>query len=168
MKWLGISFGFSYVGAVMLALLLIPNALWARNQPQGYDPGGENRFLLALEWVGEALVTCLLLINTDLNLRPWSAWSWWLVAAGLLMALYEGFWLRYFRGGHTMEDLYGSFCAFPVAGATLPVLAAFCLGFYGRCFWLLLAAVILGVGHIRIHLQHGNDLKKEKSRENNA
>lgn len=168
MKWLGISFGFSYVGAVMLALLLIPNALWARNQPQGYDPGEENRFLLAMERVGEVLATCLLPINTDLNLRPWSAWSWWLVAAGLLMALYEGFWLRYFLGGYTLEDFYGPFCGVPVAGATLPVLAVLCLGFYGKYLWLILAAVSLGIGHIGIHLQHKREVDLEKKiKENN-
>lgn len=168
MEWLVPQFGFSYAGVLFLALLFVPNLLWAKNQPRGYDPGGENRFLLALERVGEVLVTCLLLVNRDLNLRPWSAWCWWLVAAGVLMALYEGFWLRYFRGGHTLEDFYGSFCGIPVAGATLPVLAALCLGLYGRCLWLLLGAVILGVGHIGIHLQHKNTLKSGKSKENNA
>ena len=147
-------FGFSYIGTIFLVLLVVPNLLWAKNQPQGYDPSGENPFLLALERVGEVLVTAMSLCFANWNLRPWSVWSWWLVAAGVLMALYEGFWLRYFRGGHTLENFYGSFCGVPVAGATLPVLAALCLGVYGRSLWYLLAAVILGVGHIGIHLQH--------------
>lgn len=168
MTWLIPQFGFSYVGAVFLALLFVPNLFWAKNQPQGYDPGGESRFFLILERTGEVLVTCLLLVSADLNLRPWSPWTLWLVLAGGLMALYEGFWLRYFRGGHTLEDFYGSFCGVPVAGATLPVLAAFCLGLYGGSLWLLLAAVILGVGHIGIHLQHKKALKLQKNRENNA
>lgn len=168
MTWLLIDFGFSYVGVCFLLLLMLPNLLWAKNQPLGYDPSGENRFLLALERVGEVLVTCLLLVTLELNLGPWSPRSFWLILAGTLMALYEGFWLRYFRGGHTLEDFYGSFCGVPVAGATLPVLAASCLGIYGRSLWLLLAAGILGIGHIGIHLQHKSALKSEKSRKNNA
>lgn len=159
MSWLTFHFGFSYIGAVFLALLFVPNLLWAKNRPQGYDSGGESRFLMALERIGEVLVTCLLLINADLNLRSWSPWVLWLVLAGGLMALYEGFWLRYFQGGHTLEDFYGSFCGVPVAGAALPVLAAFCMGLYGRSLWLLLSSVILGVGHIGIHLEHKRTLK---------
>lgn len=154
MSWLTFRFGFSYVGAIFLALLLIPNLAWAKNQPKGYDPSGESCLLLGVERAGEALVTCLLLVTADLNLRPWSLWSVWLLLSGALMTLYEGFWLRYFRGGHTLEDFYGSFCGVPVAGATLPVLAAACLGFYGRSVWLLLAAAVLGIGHIGIHLEH--------------
>lgn len=154
MSWLTFRFGFSYVGAIFLALLLIPNLAWAKNQPEGYDPSGESCLLLGVERAGEALVTCLLLVTADLNLRPWSLWSVWLLLSGALMTLYEGFWLRYFRGGHTLEDFYGSFCGVPVAGATLPVLAAACLGFYGRSVWLLLAAAVLGIGHIGIHLEH--------------
>ena len=74
------------------------------------------------------------------------------------MLLYEGFWLRYFWGEHILEDFYGSFFGIPVAGATLPVLAILCLRIYGRSLWLLLAGLILGIGHIGIHLQHKKSL----------
>lgn len=167
MSWLTFRFGFSCVGVLFLALLLIPNLAWAKKQPKGYDPSGESRLLLGLERVGEVLVTCLLLITADLDPSTWSAWSLWLILSGVLMALYEGFWLRYFRGGHTLEDFYGSFCGVPVAGATLPVLAAACLGVYGRSMWLLLAAVVLGIGHIGIHLGHRKALQTRKNEENN-
>lgn len=168
MEWLTFHFGFSYIGGIFLALLFIPNFLWAKNQPRDYDPSGESPLLLALERMGQVLVTTLSLCLADRNLRPWSAWSGWLLAAGLLMALYEGFWLRYFRGEHTLEDFYGSFWGVPVAGATLPVLAALCLGVYRKSLWLILAAVILGIGHIGIHFQHRKALDPEKNGENNA
>ncbi len=147
---------------------MIPNLIWVKNQPKGYDSGGENKLLLTLERVGQVLVSAMSLCLADLNLRPWTAWSWWLIVAAMLMAFYEGFWLRYFRGEHTLEDFYGSFCGVPVAGATLPVLAFFCLGLYGKSFWFLLAVLILGVGHIGVHLQHREALLLEKSKENNA
>ena len=145
-------FGFSYVGLVYLLLLFLPNLLWTRAQPQGYDPSGENRVLRAFERVGEVAVTCCALIFSDFNLRPWSQWSLWLVASALLMALYELWWLRYFRSARTLRDFYSSLFGIPVAGATLPVAAFLLLGIYGRVVWMVLAALVLGVGHIGIHL----------------
>lgn len=161
--WLLFSFGFSYVGAAFLLLLFIPNLIWAKNQPQGYDPGKENNILAATEKIGQVLVTAMSLCLADLNLRAWTVWSAWLVLAILFMILYEGFWLRYFRGDHTLKDFYGNFWGVPVAGAVLPVLAFFCLGLYGRSLWLLLATLILGVGHIGIHLQHRKELRRRKN-----
>ena len=38
----GMQFGFSIVGVVFLAMLFIPNILWARNQPEGYDELSKN------------------------------------------------------------------------------------------------------------------------------
>jgi len=77
-------FGFSYVGLVYLIMLMLPNILWTKNQPKDYEKyvGNENKVLLFLERAGEVLVTCLALIFSDYNLRPWSAWSWWLASGG--------------------------------------------------------------------------------------
>lgn len=163
MEWITFPIGFSWIGALFLLLLFVPNLLWAKLPPEGYAPGGENQVLLLLERVGQVLVTAMSLCFADLNLRPWTAWSWFLVAAAVCMALYEGFWLRYFRGGHTMEDFYGSFLGVTVAGATLPVAAFFCLGLYGKSLWILLAVVILGIGHIGIHLGHKRLLNQKNS-----
>ena len=82
------------------------------------------------------------------------AWSWWLVAALGFMVLYELWWIRYFRSRREMADFYSSLLGIPVAGATLPVAAFFLLGIYGKVIWMLIATVILGIGHIGIHLQH--------------
>lgn len=46
----------------------------------------------------------------------------------------------------------------PVAGATLPVIAFFLLGVYGKVVWMLIATLILGIGHIGIHLQHRKNI----------
>ncbi len=53
-----------------------------------------------------------------------------------------------------MADFYSSLLGIPVAGAALPVAAFFLLGIYGKVIWMLIATVILGIGHIGIHLQH--------------
>ena len=146
--------GFSYVGLIFMLMQLIPNLLWMKKQPQGYSAEKENRFLALLERVGEALTTCCALIFSDFNLRQWSNWSWWFVAASALMVMYEIWWIRYFKSERRLTDFYSSFLGIPVAGATLPVLAFFLLGVYGKVVWMLMASIILGIGHTGIHLQH--------------
>lgn len=151
--------GFSYMGFIFLLMLTIPNLIWTRHQPKDYDFKSENKVLLLFERVGQVLVTCTALIFSDFNLRPWSPWSLWLVAAVLLMLMYEGWWVRYFKSQKTMADFYSSFCGVPVAGATLPVVAFFLLGIYGKVVWLMSSVVILGIGHIGIHLQHRREIE---------
>ncbi len=146
--------GFSYVGLFYLLFLFLPNLLWTKNKPTDYEDHSENRILAALERVGQVCVTCCALLFSDFNLRPWTPWSLWLAASLLLMALYEVFWVRYFRSPKTQRDFYSSLLGVPVAGATLPVLAFLLLGIYGKVVWMILSTIVLGVGHIGIHLQH--------------
>lgn len=152
-------FGFSYVGLLFLLLLFIPNIIWTTKKPQGYTSGNENKALLLFEKTGEALTTICVLIFDDFNLHSWSNWSRWLVAAFALMAMYELWWIRYFLSERKLSDFYSSFLGVPLAGATLPVFAFFLLGIYGKVIWLSTAAVILGIGHIGIHMQHSKELK---------
>ena len=152
-------FGFSYVGLIFLLMLMIPNIIWTRHQPQGYNPGKENKLLLLCERAGQVLVTGTALMFSDYNPRELSLWTLWLAAAALLMVLYECWWVRYFKSEKKLSDFYSSFCGVPVAGATLPVMAFFLLGIYGRVIWLLISVAILGVGHIGIHLQHLRELQ---------
>jgi len=152
--------GFSYVGLLYLLMLAIPNLLWMKRQPQGYSDKNEKKILLLMERVGQVGVTVTALIFADCNLRPWSAWSMWLVLSALLMLLYEGWWVRYFTSERLLKDFYSSFFGIPLAGATLPVAAFFLLGIYGKVIWLMIAVVILGIGHIGIHLQHKKEIGK--------
>lgn len=154
--------GFSYVGLIFLLMLIIPNMIWTKNQPHGYNTKIENKVLLLFERVGQVLVTCTALIFSDFNLQKWTDWSWWLVAAVILMLMYECWWIRYFRSNRTLSDFYSSFLFVPLAGATLPVLAFLLLGVYGKVIWMIISVVILGIGHIGIHLQHHIETVKSK------
>lgn len=151
--------GFSYVGLLFLLMLTVPNVIWSKNQPQGYSAANENKILAFLERIGEILVTCCALVFSDFNLREWSLWSLWLVAACILMIMYEMWWVRYFKSERRLSDFYSAFLGVPIAGATLPVTAFFLLGIYGKVIWMLIACIILGIGHIGIHWQHSNELK---------
>lgn len=153
------NFGFSYIGMVFLILLFIPNIIWTKNMPQGYSAEQENKILLFFERTGEGLTSCCALIFSDFNIHQWNAWSWWLIAAFLVMAMYELWWIRYFRSSRELTDFYSSLFGIPVAGATLPVIAFLLLGIYGKVVWMIIATVILGIGHIGIHMQHRKELE---------
>ncbi len=154
-------FGFSYIGLLFLLMLLFPNLLWSKNKPKDYDTyvQNENKFLRLFERVGEVLVTCLSLIFSDFNINEISVWSVVLLGAFVFMILYEIYWVRYFKSEKTMQDMYSSLCGIPVAGASLPVIAFLLLGIYGKNLFLISATVILGIGHIGIHLNHRKEIQ---------
>lgn len=157
---MSLHFGFSYVGLVFLIMLMIPNIIWSENKPKDYDKyvKNENKILLLLERTGEVLVTGISLIFSDFNINSISNWTVVLLAAFLMMILYEIYWIKYFRSDKTMKDFYSSLIGVPVAGATLPVISFLLLGIYGRNIFLIIATGILGIGHIGIHLNHKKEL----------
>ena len=158
---MNIHFGFSYIGLIFLLMLMLPNIIWSKNKPKGYDKyvKNENKVLLLLEWLGEMLVTCLSLIFSDFNINKISNWSSILLIAFIIMILYEIYWIRYFKSNKTMKNMYSSLLGIPVAGATLPVVAFLLLGIYGRNIFLIISTIVLGIGHIGIHLYHKKELE---------
>lgn len=140
---------------------MIPNIIWSKNKPKEYDKyvKNENRFLLLLERIGELSVTCFSLIFCDFNINKISAWAVILLLAFILMLLYEVYWIRYFRSDRTMRDMYRSLLGIPVAGAVLPVAAFLLLGIYGKNIFLILATLVLGIGHIGIHMNHKKEME---------
>lgn len=155
-------FGFSYVGLIFLVLIFLPNIIWSKKKPQEYNSETENKILLFLERIGQVLTCCCALLFDDFNLHKWSNWSWWLVAAIVFITMYELWWIRYFSGKRRLKDFYSSFLGIPLAGATLPVIAFFLLGIYGKVIWMLIACTILGIGHIGIHFQHYKEINTQK------
>lgn len=151
--------GFSWIGAVFLLALFVPNLVWARwARPVGYDASGEPRLLGIVERVGQVLTTAVALVFDDTGPHAWSGWSLWLVGAVGLMAAYEACWMRYFAGDHSVRSFYARWAGVPVPLATLPVTAFVLLGVYGRLLPLVVAALVLAVGHVGIHLWHARGL----------
>lgn len=152
-------FGFSYIGLIYLLMLFIPNIIWAKNQPRDYEKYAEkeNRVLQIIERTGEVLCTCVVIISA-VDIRFHSVWSIWLLVSFLLMILYEIYWIRYFRSDKNMSDFYRSICKIPLAGATLPVAAFLLLGVYEKNIFLIVSAIILGIGHIGIHWGHYKEI----------
>jgi len=157
-------FGFSYIGLLYLCMLFIPNLFWTTNKPKDYEKyvSNENRILKILESIGQILVACIVLIFRDFNIRTDSLWIIWLILSAIFMLLYEIYWIRYFKSEKTMYNFYSSLIGIPVAGATLPVIAFLLLGIYGKSIPLILATIILGIGHIGIHINHKKEINKSK------
>ena len=157
---MNLHFGFSYIGLMFLLMLMIPNIIWSKNKPKDYNKYviNENKTLLLFERIGEMLVTCISLLFSDFNINKISNWSSILLIAFILMILYEIYWIRYFKSNKTMKDMYSSLLRIPVAGATLPVFAFLLLGIYGKNVFLIMATIILGIGHIGIHLNHRKEV----------
>ena len=153
--------GFSYIGLIFLLMLIIPNMIWIKYQPKLYNSQNENKVLLVFERVGQVCVTGTALVFSDFNINSWSVWSLWLSVAVVLMIMYECWWIGYFKIKKTLKDFYSSFYGIPVAGATLPVVAFFLLGVYGKVIWLMISVIILRIGHIGIHLQHLKEISSQ-------
>lgn len=145
--------GFSYVGLICLLMLIIPNMLWASKSAHVLPERRENRILLTLERIGQAGICCTALIFSDFNISSDWPWSIWLILSFALLVLYEICWVRYFQAP-TEENFYKSFLWIPLPLASLPAVAFFFLGLYGKVIWLIIAAVLFGIGHIGIHRQN--------------
>lgn len=153
------NFGFSYIGLLFLILLFVPNLFWTRNKPKDYEKyvKNENRDLVILERIGQVLVTVCALIFADFNIRR-TIFVVILLLAMICMGLYEGWWIKYFNSRKTMKDFYSSFCGIPLAGATLPVVTFLLLGFYGTNIFMIISSILLGIGHIGIHMKHKEEV----------
>ena len=153
-------FGFSYIGLIFLLMLFIPNLFWSKHKPENYDKyvKNENKTLRIFFCAGQVLVTCIVLIFKDFNIKTGSWWIIWLMLSFVFMVLYEIYWIKYFKSKKTMQDFYSSLLGIPVAGASLPVIAFLLLAVYGKSIPLLIAVVILGIGHIGIHINHKKEL----------
>lgn len=146
------NFGFSYVGLIYLIMLFVPNLFWTKYKPENYDKyvKNENKILKIFEGIGQVLVTCIVLIFKDFNVLL-SVWTIWLVLSFLFMVLYEIYWVRYFKSERTLQDFYSSLLGIPVAAFLL-------LGIYGKNLLLIIAAILLGIGHIGIHMTHKKEI----------
>lgn len=153
---MNIHFGFSYTGLIFLLMLIIPNIIWIKNKPSDYEKyaASEKRLFSIFERVGEFLVTALCLIFSDFNINKITAKSFILLFSFIVMILYEVYWIKYFKSDKTMKDMYGSLFGIPVPGALLPIIAFFMLGIYGNNIFLIISVIILGIGHLGIHLNH--------------
>lgn len=152
----GQAIGFSWLGLLFLVLLTVPNVVWAVRDGGKFEKeaGEEPGWLTWFERAGQVLTIVGLLFTRNLVWHPGAPDAWWLAAAAVLMALYEVFWIRYFRGDRSVQSFYRALAGVPVPGALLPVAAALCLAACARSVFLGLSVIVLGIGHVGIHAIH--------------
>ena len=140
----------SIIGCVYLMMLMIPNLMWMKHQPKGYDASDEPKWLLWIERLGEISVSaCAILLMNDGVYGSMVL----MITSLLCMLLYELFWIRYFKEP-TLQHFYGSMLHIPLPGASLPILAFFLYGIYAHHIALILACLIMAIGHLGIHFHH--------------
>lgn len=100
------NFGFSYIGLIYLLMLFVPNLFWTKKKPKDYNKyvKNENKILRIFESIGQAFVTCIVLVFKDFNISL-SAWIAWLMLSFFFMVLYEIYWIRYFNN-HSWSRSY--------------------------------------------------------------
>ena len=110
-------FGFSYIGLIFLLMLFIPNLFWSKHKPENYDKyvKNENKTLRIFEGAGQVLVTCIVLIFKDFNIKTGSWWIIWLMLSFVFMVLYEIYWIKYFKSkknnaGFLQQSAWNSCC----------------------------------------------------------
>ncbi len=146
----------SIIGIVYLLMLFIPNILWSKHLPHGYDSSDENKVLLMLERVGQVFVSVFAVVS----FQPVSFQiDVCLILSCIAMLFYEGYWINYFKSSQELSDFYASFLKIPLAGATLPIFAFLCLGIYEHHVFLIFSTILLGIGHIGLHYEHFQKLK---------
>lgn len=75
------------------------------------------------------------------------------------LALYYTGWIRYLVLGRAEELLYSSLLGIPIPMAVMPVIYFLSASVLLGSIWLMLAAVMLGVGHISVTLLHYGSTK---------
>lgn len=49
---MNIHFGFSYIGLIFLLMLMLPNIIWSKNKPKGYDKYVKMKIKYYYYWSG--------------------------------------------------------------------------------------------------------------------
>lgn len=140
--------GFSVIGTIIAAAMLLPNVLFLffppQNVPQGKRDAGI--FFTILERVGEAGLIVLLIVSHDAFAEK--APDIWMALMIACIAVYYGLWLRYLLKGRQAALLTKPLFAFPIPMAVFPVFAFAFASVWGTSFLLLAADAVFALGHI--------------------
>jgi hypothetical protein len=144
-----------WVSLLIPALVLAPNAMWAafpaRDRPPA-DASAAPLVLTAAENAGRLGVFVIPLfhaVRTDVVSVSV------LVAKGQLLAVYYYGWWRFFRGGRRHRLLFASILRVPIPMAVAPVLYFILAAWPLASAPMLIAGLLLAVGHLIISRREG-------------
>jgi len=141
---------FYWMNLIIPLLVLIPNVLWmiypSVSQPE--NDVEEPLWMTVCENFGRVGVFVFPLFYPVILTDPEN--RLYLNAMLLLMAFYYACWNRYFRGGRDYRYLYLPMLRIPIPLAISPVLYFVSAAGLLKSFPMLIAAVLLTVGHLPI------------------
>jgi hypothetical protein len=149
-------------------LILLPNLLWMVFPPHGKpesDPvqrDGLYRVMEILEWVGRiAAFVIPFFYRIDVQSTGQVAS---LVVMALALLLYYAGWARYFTRGRSYALLFEPLLGIPIPLAISPIVYLLAASVLLGSWYLALAAVTLGIGHLWISYQESRHLSGYHSR----
>ena len=142
MNWLNV------FGLIMVAVIMIPNILFAMKCKDGFENKWNNRFVETLEQIGRFGCFGFMIINI-----PGTWFGWWsdeafaayLAVDAVLVTLYCGIWAVCFRKSSVFRAL---------ALSIIPSVLFLFSGIMSRSILLTIAAVLFAPSHILISYQN--------------
>jgi hypothetical protein len=135
-------------------LILLPNLLWMVFPPHGKPEGdvvhrdGLHKMMEILEWVGRIaalLVPFFYRIDVQSTRQIVS-----LVVMALALLLYYAGWTRYITRGRSYALLFEPLLGMPIPLAISPIVYLLAASVLLGSWYLALATVLLGIGHLWI------------------
>jgi hypothetical protein len=141
-------------GGLISILILLPNLLWMVFPPRGKpeddpDPrGGLHKAMEVLEWVGRIAA---LVIPFFYRIEVQGSWSVVALAVmALALLIYYAGWARYFLRERRYGLLFEPLLGIPIPLAVSPIVYLLAASALLASWYLALATVLLGVGHLSI------------------
>lgn len=134
-------YGFSYMGFLFALLVVGPSFYWINLK--GYEGywARKSGIFQGMERIGLTASLCVMLIFRNYNYQGVNGWLLFLVLAWIFLLLYELHWILCRKRGQ-LPVVLGR-----VPMTVLSGLALLFLGIYGRSLYLVLSALLYGVGH---------------------
>jgi len=139
--------GFSYIGLIIVTVVLLPNLLFVIFPPKNIPNGLQDvhLFFTIIERIGMIAFIVILLtsnvsfINLDFNL--------FLLLMILCIVIYYALWLRYVLKGQDFSLLFTPLLFIPIPMAIFPVCYFLFVSFWINSIYLAIVTLIFTIGH---------------------
>ena len=135
---------FNVFGLVFIAVIMIPNIIFAIKNKEGFENKRKNRFLEVAEQIGRIGCFVFMIINipgTGCGWRSDEAFAVYLITDTLLIAVYCAIWIVCFRKNSVFRAL---------ALSGIPSVLFLFSGIMSRSVLLIISSVIFAPSHIII------------------
>ena len=145
MKW------FNLAGFCMIAVIMVPNVIFAMKCKEGFENKWNNRFVETIEQIGRFGCFGFMVINIPGTCLGWiddKAFAVYLVVDILLTALYCLIWIICFRKNSVFRSL---------ALSVIPSAIFLFSGIMSRSVLLILSAIIFAPSHIMLSYRNAKE-----------